>query len=97
VRGTVRVRSADSTLLARAFARRKALFGGRSMLQVSVGRRRLRATADGARLSFSVPLSAVARRALRRNGRLSISLRLSVTPPSGAPYTATRTVILRPA
>ena len=47
-------------------------------------------------MTFATPLNAAARRALRRNGRLSISLRLTVTPAQGDAYTATRTVILRP-
>ena len=41
--------------------------------------------------------AASARRALRRDGRLAITLRLTVTPSSGVPYTATRSVVLRPA
>jgi plastocyanin len=94
IRGSVRVRSAGSRLLARAFARRKALFGGQSTRQVQVGRQ-ARASVGAGRVAFTVQLSAAARRALRRNGRLAISLRLTVTPPSGAAYTATRAVTLR--
>ena len=94
IRGSVKVTSAGSRLLARALARRKALFGGRSTPQVEVGR--LSRTPVGAgRVIFNVRLTPAARRALRRNGRLAISLRLTVTPPSGATYTATRAVILR--
>jgi hypothetical protein len=75
--------------------RRTALSGGRSVKQVEVGRR-LRSSVAAGRASFTVALSATARRALRRNGRLSISLRLTVTPDEGKSYTATRPVILRP-
>jgi plastocyanin len=98
VRGSVRVRSAGSRLLARAFARRRALSGGTSNAQVAAGRQ-LRSSVPATRVSFSVPLSAAGRRALRRNGRLAITLRLTVTPPSGLgpSYTAVRSVILRPA
>jgi plastocyanin len=96
VRGSVRVRSAGSRVLTRAFARRNALYGGRSLHQVQVGRR-ARSSAPSGRVAFSVALNAAARRALRRNGRLSISLRLTVTPPQGSAYTATRAVVLRPA
>ncbi len=94
LRGSVQVRSAGSRLLARAFAKRRSLSGGRSNLLVQVGR--LQRTSIGAvRVSFAVPLSAAARRGLRRNGRLAITFRLTVTPPSGTAYTATRAVILR--
>ena len=94
LRGSVQVRSAGSRLLARAFAKRRSLSGGRSNLLVQVGRQQ-RASVGAARVSFAVPLSAAARRALRRNGRLAITFRLTVTPPSGTAYTATRAVILR--
>jgi plastocyanin len=94
IRGSVNVRSAGSRLLARAFARRKALFGGQSTRQVQVGRQS-RASVGAGRVAFAVQISALARRALRRNGRLAISLRLSVTPSSGPAYTATRPVTLR--
>jgi len=70
------------------------LYGGRSPLQVQVGRRLRSGVGDG-RVTFAAALNPVARRALRRNGRLSISLRLTVTPPEGKAYTATRTVVLR--
>jgi plastocyanin len=94
VRGSVRVRSRGSRVLARAFARRRALVGGASTRQVAVGRS-LRSSVGPGRASFSVRLGTTARRALRRHGRLSISLRLTVTPPAGDSYTATRTVVLR--
>src|SRR5436305_1519102 len=87
LRGSIVVRSAKSRLLARAFARRGALSGGRSTVQVAVGRQ-LRASVGPGRVSFSVALSTTARRALRRNGRLAITLRMTVDPISGATYTA---------
>jgi len=95
VRGTVKVARGSSRLLARAFARRKALSGGRSNVQVEVGRQ-LRSSVSATKVTFAAALNSAARRALRRNGRLSISLRLTVTPDEGKAYTATRTVILRP-
>jgi len=96
VRGSVVPRAAGSRLLARAFATRRSLYSSsRSSLQVRVGRQ-LRSSVPSGRVAFRVALNSVARRALRRNGRLSISLRLTVTPPDGGKsYTATRTVILR--
>jgi len=95
VRGTVKVARSASRLLARAFVRRGALSGGRSRAQVAVGRQ-LRSQVSATTVTFATPLSTAARRALRRNRRLLISLRLTVTPAEGDAYTATRTVILRP-
>ncbi|MEA2141713.1 MAG: hypothetical protein QOI64_143 [Solirubrobacteraceae bacterium] len=96
VRGSVTVARSGSRLLARAFARRRALYAGsRSLLDVQVARR-LRSSVGAARVTFAAPLDSAARRALRRNGRLLITLRVTVTPADGAAYTAARTVILRP-
>jgi plastocyanin len=94
LRGSVVVRSAGSRLLARAFAKRRAISGGSSALLMQVGRQQRSSVGPG-RVSFSALLSATGRRALRRNGRLAITFRLTVTPPSGTAYTASRTVILR--
>lgn len=88
------VSRASSRLLARAFARRGALSGGRSTVLVQVARQ-LRSSVGPGRVSMSLPLSAAGRRALRRNGRLAITFRLTVDPTSGSTYTASRTVILR--
>jgi hypothetical protein len=83
-------------LVAEAFARRQALFqGSRSTREVAVGRQLL-PSVGGARATFIAPLNRAARRALRRNGRLLVTLRLTITPAEGTPYTARRTVILRP-
>jgi plastocyanin len=94
VRGSVLVDRAGSRLRARALVRRRALYGGRSARLVEVGRT-TRTRVGGARATFAVKLDAAARRALRRAGRLPVSLRLTVTPPHGRSYAATRTVILR--
>ncbi len=94
VRGSVQVRSAGSRLLARAFARRGAVGGGRSTLLVQVGRQ-ARASVGPGRVALAVSLSAAARRALRRSGRLAITFRLTVDPTSGSTTTARRLVILR--
>ena len=95
VRGTVKVARSSSRLLVRAFARRKALSGGRSNAQVEVGRQ-LRSSVRATKVTFAAALDSAARRALRRSGRLTISLRLTVTPDAGTTYTATRTVVLKP-
>jgi hypothetical protein len=95
VRGSVLVARGSARLVAQAFARRKALFAGsHSTRAVAVGRQLL-PSVGGARATFTAPLNRAARRALRRNGRLLIELRLTITPAEGTPYTATRTVILR--
>ncbi len=94
VTGSVLVTRSGSRLLARAFARRSALSGGRGRRLVLVGRR-LRSPVGAGRVGFSVALNHAARRALRRHGRLTISLRLTVTPPDGKPFTASRGVVLR--
>jgi hypothetical protein len=95
VKGSVLVKRSGSRLLARVVVRRKALSGGRSTKQVQVGRK-LRPRVGAGRATFSVALNAVARRALRRRERLTIVLRLTITPPSGRAFTASRTVLQRP-
>jgi plastocyanin len=96
VRGSVLITRGGSRVLARAFARRRAVFPrSSSRLVVQVGRR-VRSSVDDGRVAFYAPLNATARAALRRNGRLLVTLRLTVTPAEGTPYNAARTVILRP-
>jgi hypothetical protein len=46
-------------------------------------------------ISFTVPLSAQARRALARHGQLALSVKLELTPRAGATVAATRAVRLR--
>ena len=52
-----------------------------------------RVTAGTAR--FTVKLNAAARRTLKRRGKLTLTVRITVTPASGTPFTATRTVTLK--
>ena len=95
IRGSVRVARGSARLVARVLARRKTLFAGsRSTLQVQVGRH-ARSTGGGVRIAFTAPLNRTGRAALRRKGRLLTTLRVTITPQEGIPYTATRTVILR--
>jgi plastocyanin len=47
------------------------------------------------RVQFRVPLSAAARNALARLGRLSLTVRIRLAPPAGAPVTRTLRVVLR--
>lgn len=95
VRGSVRVARSGSRVLFRVFVRRNVLYGGRSRRQVQVGRQ-LRSSVGAKRVTFATALSPAARRALKRRGKLALSLRLTVTPAHGTSYTATRTVIVRP-
>jgi len=94
VRGTVRVRNAGSRLLARALASRGKLVGGASTAELEIGRL-ARASVGPGTLAFSVRLGARGRQALRRRGRLLIRLRMTIDPPVGATYKASRLVILR--
>ena len=94
VRGSVRVRRSNASVRARAFVRRSVVSGGRSTTLVLVGSR-LRRSVSAGRVSFSVPLSATARRALRRDGKVAVTLKVSVSPPSGTSFRATRGVVMR--
>ena len=69
--------------------------GGSSTTEVRVARQSRVVGRPRPRL-VRLTLNASARRALRRNGRLAITLRLTVTPPTGASYTAKRSVVMRP-
>lgn len=62
--------------------------------QVRIGRF-LRASLVAGKLSFSISLNAQAKRALHRRHRLPVVVQIALTPPHGAPVTATRSVILR--
>ncbi len=94
VRGSLLVARPGSRLDVRLSARRTALGSTRQSGSVSVGRLR-RTSVGGRRVEFAVKLSSAAKRALRRDGRLAITLRLTVTPPTGDVYSATRKVGMR--
>lgn len=55
----------------------------------------VRAAVSAGRVSFAIPLNAKAKRALRRRGRLALTVRLTLTPPGGKPVTTTRGVVVR--
>ena len=94
VRGSVLVARPGSRLDVRLIARRKALGSTRQSGSVSVGSLR-RTSVGGRRVEFAVKLSAAAKRVLRRDGRLAITLRLTVTPATGDAYSATRKLGMR--
>jgi plastocyanin len=92
VRGSILVARGGSRLRVDVLARRSAL-GGRGSTNVAVGR--YAKTVSAGRRAFSVRLSAAARRALRRKGRLRVTIKISVRPVSGATYSATRRATVR--
>jgi hypothetical protein len=74
-------------------ARRSAL-GRRGRGFARVGRLTRARVPDG-RTSFRVRVNSAARRALSRRGRLSLRVRVVVTPLTGRVFSATRRVTLR--
>jgi plastocyanin len=82
VRGSIMVAGAGSRLTVNVLAKRKRV--GRTTRTVGAGK-----------ATFTVPMNAAARRTLRRARRLALTVRITVAPPSGAAFTATRSVTLR--
>lgn len=72
-----------------------ASLAGSGKTQALAGRL-VRSALQAGTVSFSVPLNTRARGALRRHGRLALSVKLTLTPTTGAVLTATRKVLLRP-
>ena len=56
----------------------------------------LRSRSGAGRVTFAATLTPAARRSLRRMGRLRLTVRVVVTHAAGRPYSATRTITLRP-
>jgi hypothetical protein len=98
LRGSVTTSEDGSRLTVKALVSNRLLAKSRPrrIRKVSVGSLR-RQIATAGKTSFALRLGAVARRALKRNGRLTVDLRVSVTPPGGVATTKTSRVILRPA
>jgi Subtilase family len=57
--------------------------------------RLVRTSVPAGRLKLTLPLSAKGRWALRRQKRLTVTVRLTVTPPAGNPRVATQAITLR--
>jgi hypothetical protein len=91
VRGSINVTWASSRLRVDVFTPRSAL-GGRGPRKVRVGR--FTATVAAGDQAFSVELNAAAEGALRGTGRLPVTVRIRVTPPTGTPFKATRKATL---
>jgi hypothetical protein len=67
------------------FARAKLVLAGRGLQRgVARGKRR-----------FYAKLNAKAKRALKKHGKLRLTVRLTITPPGGSPVTASRKVTVR--
>jgi plastocyanin len=98
VRGSVTTTMDGSRLAVKALVSNRLLTTSppRRTRKVSVGSLR-RLVASAGKTSFRLKLNRAARRALNRRDRLVVSLRVTVTPPSGPATTKTTRVILRPA
>jgi plastocyanin len=98
VRGSVTTTVDGSRLAVKALVSNRLLTTSppRRTRKVSVGSLR-RLVASAGKTSFRLKLNRAARRALNRRDRLVVSLRVTVTPPSGPATTKTTRVILRPA
>jgi hypothetical protein len=62
-------------------------------VQLRVGRL-VRSLLQAGRVSFTVPLSVKARRALERHRRLTLTVTTTLTPAHGSAVMVTRTVVL---
>jgi plastocyanin len=92
VRGSATVGHAGSTLSVNLLATRAGL--ARAAAATASAGRLTRHSVGPGRVSFSVALNQKARRALRRHGRLALTVGIRVTPPAGRAGTTTRHVTL---
>jgi hypothetical protein len=92
VQGSIAMARAGSRLSVTLLAKPSAL-SRRGRAQVRVGG--VTRTANAGTATFSVTLSRAARKALARRGRLALTVRIAVTPLSGTPFRATKTVTLK--
>jgi plastocyanin len=95
VRGSVKVSQAGAggRLEVDLLAKSASLAKGGHPAQVTVGRL-VRSALRAGRVSFTVPLSAKARRALARHGRLALSVKIVLNAAQGSAVTITRSVAL---
>jgi plastocyanin len=95
VRGSVQVTSADvgGRLEVDLLASSASLARTGTGAPVRVGRF-LRTSLRAGRMSFSIVLDAKARRALVRHRRLSLIVKVALTPPGGSPSLTSRSVLL---
>lgn len=95
VRGSIGIKAAGAggTLEVDLLVPRAAVSSSRLNGMLRAGRRIFSRVASG-RLRFAVPLDSPARQALRRRGRLPLTIRLTVRPPQGEAVRLTRRVVL---
>jgi plastocyanin len=91
VHGSINIARGGSRLTVAVLARRSMLGGHGSMLK-TVGR--YAKTVSAGRRRFSIQLSAAVKQALRRRGRLAVTMKISVKPRSGAAFATTRSATL---
>jgi hypothetical protein len=96
VRGSLEVSQADAgrRLEVDLLATSASLATARRSRAVRVGRL-VRASVSAGKVSFSVALNARGQRALMRHHRLPLTVKITLTPTSGAPFVVTRTITLR--
>jgi len=96
VRGSVTTPAGPSKIVVTAFVSNRQLSRHRpkKAKRVRVGSQTKRSTGT-AGASFALKLNATARRALHRRHKLSVSVRIVVTPATGAAVTKTATVTVR--
>jgi plastocyanin len=91
--GSVKLGQSGSRLEIKLSASGAALGGSGTRAALLVGRLLKRSVGPG-KVSFSIPLSTSAKRALRRHGRLAVKVLLTVTPAGGGATRVTRHVTL---
>jgi plastocyanin len=96
VRGSVKISQAGAggRLEVGLFAAGASLAKTRHSPQVGVGRL-VRSSLKAGSVSFSVPLTAKGKAALRRHRRLALTVKITFTPLHGATVTVTRVVVVR--
>jgi hypothetical protein len=96
VRGSIKVSQAGSggRLEVGLFASGASLAKAGHPAQVRVGKL-VRSSLRAGGVSFSVPLSAKGKAALRRHRRLALTVKITLTPPHGTAVTLTRSVVVR--
>jgi plastocyanin len=92
VRGSLTLTRAGSKLKVDVLAKPAAL-GRKGKAPIRVGGTAKPTTAGSA--SFSITLNAAAKKVIKRRGKLALTVTITVTPASGAPFTATKTVTLK--
>jgi hypothetical protein len=92
VKGSVTVARAGSRVRVELLAKASAL-GRKGSKRVKVGSSTR--SANAGTVTFTVKLNSAAKKAVRTKRKLALTVRITVTPPSGDPFTATSTVTVR--